>query len=118
MSALGREAPVERVLCAAIWIDDGQVHEGYLPQNLATGMVFAGWRHHNCFMGVNAVYGRPGAPTNADGTPVSDEQRAGRLQGFLTTTGRYVDRKEAGIIAFAAGQTSTLHESLHSEDLD
>jgi hypothetical protein len=38
-------------------------------------------------------------------------------QGFLTNTNRFVDRKEAGQIAFAAGQTEELKTTLYSEDL-
>jgi len=40
-------------------------------------------------------------------------------QGFLTSTGRYVDRKEAAQIAWAAEQVKTLiaPPNLYSEDL-
>ena len=39
--------------------------------------------------------------------------------GFITSTGRYVDRIEAGRIAIAAGQTKALAHgpALYSEDL-
>lgn len=43
-----------------------------------------------------------------------------RYQGFVTTTGRFVDRKEAAVIALANGQISRLKfvsDELFSEDL-
>lgn len=104
-----RPSSEERVLCAAIWVDDGVEHPN-LPRNLTTGMVFAGWRHHNCFTTLNAVYPRPTGK-------VDEEQIAGRHQGFLTTHGRFVDRDEAGRIAFAAGQVDRDGLLLTSEHL-
>lgn len=38
-------------------------------------------------------------------------------QGFTTTAGRFVDRDEAGRIAFAAGQTDRPNLHLTSEDV-
>jgi len=45
--------------------------------------------------------------------------RGGEAQGFVTSTGRYVDRREGGRLALAAGQTQTLGwgPRLFSEDL-
>ena len=43
-----------------------------------------------------------------------------RYQGFVTTTGRFVDRKEAAQIALASGQITELKfvsDELFSEDL-
>ena len=50
---------------------------------------------------------------------VLPEDRYGCTQGFLTSTGRFVDRTEAGKIAIEAGQIKTLkwHPYLYSEDL-
>jgi len=39
------------------------------------------------------------------------------IQGFVTSDDRFVDRKEAGEIAFKAGQIKKLTERLFSEDL-
>lgn len=39
------------------------------------------------------------------------------VQGFLTNKNRFVDRKEGGEIAFAAGQIKELKRHLFSEDL-
>jgi hypothetical protein len=40
-----------------------------------------------------------------------------RMQGFVTSTGRYVGRKEAALIAFDAGQITDLKPELYSEDV-
>ena len=62
-------------------------------------------RHHNvCHVMVAA-----GLPTDAQ-----------RYQGFVTSTGRYVDRKEAAVIAQAAGQIRVKTgpaDTLFSEDV-
>jgi hypothetical protein len=39
------------------------------------------------------------------------------IQGFVTDSGRFVNRKEAAKIAFAAGQTPVKHDVLFSEDV-
>ena len=41
----------------------------------------------------------------------------GYAQGFVTDTGQFVDRKEAGRIAFEAGQIDKLTDFLQSEHL-
>lgn len=43
----------------------------------------------------------------------------GETQGFLTNTGRYVNRRDAAVIALGAGQTEKLISppELYSEDL-
>jgi len=38
-------------------------------------------------------------------------------QGFLTSEGRFVDRYDAAVLAFEAGQTEILKSCLSSEDL-
>jgi hypothetical protein len=39
------------------------------------------------------------------------------IQGFLTSKNRFVDREEGGRIAFNAGQTDKLKQTLYSEDI-
>ena len=39
------------------------------------------------------------------------------VQGFVTSDDMFVEREEAGVIAFKAGQTKELKEILFSEDL-
>lgn len=94
------------IICAAIWFDDGKKHE-HQPRNIDSGFVVAGRRHHNVFS------------TMADIKDVSckDFGYSKNIQGFLTSDDRFVNRKEAGQIAFDAGQTAKLTERLFSEDL-
>ena len=94
------------IICAAIWFNDGKKHE-YQPCNIDSGFVVAGRRHHNVFL------------TVADIKDVSykDYGYSENIQGFLTSDNRFVNRKEAGQIAFDAGQTAKLTEYLFSEDL-
>lgn len=48
------------------------------------------------------------------GQEVLDQSDGG---GFMTSKGRYVDRKEAAEIAYNAGQTDEKKSCLYSEDL-
>lgn len=97
----------EYILCSAIHYDDGKeyIHQ---PRNIATGFVICGRRHHNIINTLAQVFGR------------ETKDRTG--QGFLTNTDRFVDRKEAYIIAKNANQLNNkLHDQsnpqLISEDL-
>lgn len=66
-------------------------------------------RHHTIMRHLVDTY--PDAPRPVVG--------GGAAQGFVTDTGRYVEREEAGRIALAAGQTPALQwgPPLYSEDL-
>lgn len=103
-----KEKP-EHILCSAIWYDD-EVKRAHLPKNVTTGIVASALRHCNCFTLLAAIY------PDLDYMD-SSKYKHRPMQGFLTSKGRFVDRKEGGEIAFAAGQTETLIEKLHSEDL-
>ena len=65
------------------------------------GTVFTGPHHHQIFRYLRAM-------KHSD--PVSE-------QGFITNTNRFVNRFEAGKIAFEAKQMTYLTECLFSEDL-
>lgn len=104
----------EYVLCAAIWYQDLPMinpeileNRGFRPYNVDRGIVISGWRHGNCIWQISAITGLRSIPAQAGDS----------IQGFLTNKNRFVDRKEGGEIAFAAGQTETLKETLYSEDL-
>lgn len=135
----------ERILCAAIYVDTGSAEPARRSHSYpATGLVFSGWRHGDCFTAMTAW-----------GALLSDEERyfvncrdlmrihpesansvlpeqqklamiqhiRGFDQGFLTSKGRYVGRQEAAAIAIAANQMLRegvrAHEGmdLFSEDL-
>lgn len=79
---------MEYILCAAIHYQDGEkyVHQ---PKNIESGIVVAGRRHHNCFTTMAQF--------------ITDRTKK-KVQGFITSTDRFVDRAEAYTIAKAAGQ--------------
>ena len=93
----------ERILCAAIWADDGVEHP---HQPTRTGLVFCGLRHPAIFPQLHFSRG-----PDAKGT---------LAQGFLTSRGRFVGRLEGHAIAVNAGQIDhdpRDHPTLISEDL-
>lgn len=96
----------EYILCSAIWFDDGIDTYVHQPKNIQRGFVVCGRRHHNCFTTVAMLMGLR-----------KDRLTQKEVQGFLTNTDRFVDRTEAGEIAFSAGQTDVLKTTLYSEDL-
>ena len=89
--------PMTRILCAAIWVDDGveRVH-----QPTKTGLVYCGYRHGSIFEQIS-------------------DRTSPKVSGFLTSDGRFVDRKEALSIAKIAGQVigDEHPTSLFSENL-
>jgi hypothetical protein len=92
----------EYILCAAIHYDDGieRIHQ---PENIKTGIVVCGRRHHNCLI----IF-----------TQFSyDRDKTKFKQGFLTNTDRFVTRKEAAHIAYKCGQINKQLKTLFSEDL-
>ena len=98
----------ERIVCAAIWyVEMGTVVkiDTALPKNCKTGVVFCGLRHCNCLHTMCSITGK------------KDFDMGKSIQGFLTTENRFVDRLEAGKIAFDAGQISAPTSRLYSEDL-
>jgi hypothetical protein len=104
----------EYILCAAIWYKDLPMkrpevldNRGFRPYNVDRGVVVSGWRHGNCIYQMVAITGLRSIPAEA----------GEEIQGFLTSRNRFVDRKEAGEIAFANGQTNELKKYLYSEDL-
>lgn len=98
----------EFILCAAIWVDNGNAYEGHHPKNIENGFVVCGHRHHNCFTTLSLIW-------NTDTERIATLRSS--VQGFLTSNNRFVDRKEAGIIALEASQIKTPTDCLFSEDL-
>ena len=92
----------ERILCAAIWVDTGLVFPDRPSSNYPpTGIVFAGWRHSDCYTSLNAWAENLSANTwNAH----LEEQVAGKNSGFITSTGRFVNHQIAYDIAVKAEQ--------------
>ena len=91
----------ERLICAAIYWDDGIEHV-HCARNIKTGWAVCGWRHHNIIQVLKQM-----------GKPRSDPY----IEGFMTTKGRFVDREEAAQIAAEIGIKIKKGEKLTSEDL-
>jgi hypothetical protein len=91
----------EYILCAAIHYKNGEkyIHQ---PINIETGFVLAGRRHHNIINTVGLAFGK---------------MKCYKEQGFLTSTDRFVNRKEAAEIAYYSQQTDVKKVELYSEDL-
>lgn len=111
----------ETILCAAIHYDNGLEYPHQHTYGIKTGFVLCGYRHPN-IIGV--------LPTNVYFEKIDENSikvawdencpKHETYQGFLTSTGRFVDRKEAAKIALASGQIEKLNYSnkeLYSEDL-
>jgi hypothetical protein len=91
----------EYVICSAIYYSDGKKYE-HQPLNIETGFVVLGLRHCNCYVLLSILLGK-----------LYNKTYVGRDgQGFLTNTNRFVDRKEAYLIAKEANQ---LLHNLHDE---
>lgn len=86
----------EFILCAANYYDDGKEHV-HKPKNIKTGFIICGRRHHNC---INTFAQMVGFPYTPEGMKLHMTE----IQGFLTNTDRFVDRKEAFQIARLADQ--------------
>lgn len=98
------------IICAAIWYQDGNKHE-HQPRNIDSGFIVAGRRHHNCFITTYILNGKEETHEN-----IRNENWK-IVEGFLTSDDKFVNRRQAGEIAYNAKQTSKLKEVLFSEDL-
>ena len=98
----------EKVLCAAIWINDGVKYD-LQPTNINTGFVICGWRHGCCIEQFKAWCG------DVKNKPSASIQ----TQGFLTSKNRFLNRIEARNFVLKTGQleTTEFDDELYSEDL-
>lgn len=93
-----------------LYAPDLPTQEFLKPPNIDKGVVLAGWRHGNVIhqlVTLTGYYAKTGG----------EKAVGANTQGFLTSTGRFVDRKEAGAIAFEAGQITKPTDCLFSEDI-
>ena len=99
----------EYIICSAIHYENG-VKSTVL--NVESGTIICGRRHGDCYAILSGILGN----IDPDDLPSRDKQ------GFLTSHNRFVDRKEAYLIAKECGQLlHNLHDQsnpiLVSEDL-
>jgi len=90
------------ILCAAIHYLYGNRYS-HQPKNIDKGYVLCGRRHHNCIL-TGSIFGVKTTTNNS-------------IQGFLTSIDTFVNREEAGTIAYMAKQTDVEKNMLFSEDL-
>lgn len=100
---------METIICSAIWYKEIGKPANQV-KNVDRGTVLCGHRHGHVISAMKALTGKRTVTFAEDG--VGEHE-----QGFLTNKNRFVDREEAGIIAFAAGQTKVLKKTLYSEDI-
>ena len=96
----------EHIICAAIWFKD-KIDHPHQPVNIHTGYVVCGKRHDNCYITVAIIANQS----------LQEYEFIPNEHGFLTSQNRFVNRQEAGEIAFKAGQISKETNCLISEDL-
>ena len=94
----------EYILCAAMYYDDGIHHKGQ-PSGTITGFIIPGYRHDHA---ISIEYYL---------IQIWHQNKIPAKAGFLTSKGRFVDRKEGGQIAYDAGQISKPTDCLTSEHL-
>lgn len=98
----------ETITTAATWFKE-QPTAILLPVNITKGVVVCGYSHAHILYAVNALLG------------TKQYQQGKQTTGFLTSMNRFVDRKEAAIIALNSGQIEKLRyhtNQLFSEDIN
>lgn len=90
----------EFIICAAIHVDD-KIARITQPDNIKTGFVISGRRHSDCYLTIAALVGDIQEFFESLGVSFEDERKR---QGFITSSNRFVDRKEAYKIAKANNQ--------------
>jgi len=118
----------EYLVCSAIHFDNGRKYDQQ-PNNINTGMVICGLRHHNCFYTLISLFGIAfndvcfNNESNFQflSTVEKIKELFGehkKIQGFLSNKNKFYDRKDALVIAREAGQVDKLiSQQLTSEDL-
>ena len=103
----------EKIICAANYYNDGKEYP-HNPINITIGFVVCGRRHHNCIQTFTQIVG---FPYTEQGHKINNTE----VQGFMTSKNRFVDRKEALIIALESNQvidkSQIRNDNLYSEDL-
>lgn len=89
----------EYILCAALHIRDNIT---YREEPVQTGFIILGYRHQDCYR-----------------IMIRMRKTLSNEEGFFTSKNKFVDREEAYVIAFGAGQIKydSGSHSLTSDDL-
>lgn len=95
----------EQIVCASIWLKDTE-RAFHRPINTPGGVVISGFRHGDCISQIVALTGK------------RLFEHGEHIQGFLTNTNRFVDRKEGAEIWIKNGGTlNHSKDKLYSEDI-
>lgn len=98
---------MEKILCAAIYIDNGIEYPFGQTSIAGSGLVIAGFSHDEIRKVIIAV----------KITMAADVQRLIQTDGFLTTHNRFVSRTTAAKIAYCTKQIKKETHELISSDL-
>lgn len=102
---------MEKIICAATWYKDLPTAHRAGFNDVSKGVVLCGHRHGQIIAQLVALTGKREVTHAEDGCGEFE-------QGFMTSTGRFVDRKEAAKIWLAqGGELSYSTNQLYSEDL-
>ena|SRR5690554_1002856 len=102
----------ELITSATIWYKDLKTAT-FKPTNIDKGIVVCGYRHPHIIEIVKHL-------SNLRTVEFAEDGVGDVVQGFMTNKNRFLDRKEAMILAIANGQVSGKthsNEELYSEDL-
>lgn len=106
----------ERILCAAIWYDDGKEYR-MQPINISSGIVVSGHRHPHCKVILMTMF-YPNWQTDTLQEQIKNTVNNKEVQGFLTSNNRFITREEAVKLWKRCGKEPMFHsDSLFSEDL-
>ena len=112
----------EYIIASAIWYKNGKHYPFQSVYGIDSGFVVGGFRHPMCISvcSENPYFHVRKVEEGNEALPFEwDESCCGKTeQGFITSHGRFVDRKEAFRIAKVCGQIGIDGErSLYSEDV-
>lgn len=106
----------ERILCAAIWYDDGKQY-CMQPINIKSGIVVSGHRHPHCKV-ILMSWLYPNWQTDTLQEQIKNQVNNKEVQGFLTSTNRFLTREEACKLWIEQGHKPQFQtDTLFSEDL-
>ena len=103
----------EYILSAAIWYKDGtEAPRGFIAQNIDSGVVIGQWRHGNIIniRATNPLWNAKKLAERRGEPPMEIKKHEDTLSyfdkvdGFITSKGRFVDRWQAAELALLCGQ--------------
>ena len=114
----------EYIICSAIYINNGELYINQ-PYNINSGFVIAGRRHSDCIQtyanlfyainGMNEDYPYQSFNSFKKQNSIYDDRHW--IEGFITANNKFLNRCDAVVIAYQAGQINKLKKRLYSEDL-